>query len=118
MRFVLLCLIFAAASCGPSSELPDSEFHVVLGAPTTCFPSVADAITPLIERMKVRQTGESGVSEVRVTRREERVFVVDAQRWDSGDEGTNVFLERMILERESPESAEWCQTQVLARPTR
>jgi len=53
-----------------------------------------------------------------VTRREERVFVVDAQRWDSGDEGTNVFLERMILERESPESAEWCQTQVLARPTR
>ena len=122
MRIAPLSLALTLVACAQPppirDDLPDSEFQIAQHHDVECFASIDDSLIPLIQLMKARRTGERGVAEVRVTRRDEAVFAVDAQGWDSGDEGTSSFHERQIFERQNAEGAEWCRTRVLYRPTR
>jgi hypothetical protein len=114
-------VLVVVAACGPPplrSDIADSAFQVANHHEIECFGSLADALTPFTESMKVRPpTGERGIAEFRVTRRDQLIYVVDAHRWDSGDEGTGFFHERTIVERENTQGAQWCHTRVLYRPT-
>jgi hypothetical protein len=118
MRKALLGLVLAVAACSESYEpnvIPDSEFSEWTNQELVCFETVAEALAPLIARTKADLRGESGVSEVRVTRRDERTFVIDSQQWDSGHDDRGYFQQRQILQRTDSDDSEWCQTRVLGR---
>jgi hypothetical protein len=118
MRAAFLAFVLAVAACAEPidrSEIPDSEFDIRSSEDLACFDSIADASAPLIEQLRAGLGGERGAYEVRVTRREEQIYVIDAQMWDSGHDDRGYYHERQILERSG---ARWCQARVLHRSVR
>lgn len=125
MRLLILCLLLAVTAC--SREMSDDEFRIAEQTPDRgCFASITDAIHPLIEAIDLPSRGrERGVEELRVTQRDQRTFVVDLRRWDSGDEGRGFFRERLLFERldaaiveNGTDDAQWCHTNSMQRAER
>src|SRR5688572_30073442 len=112
MRIALLGLLMAVASCSDRWDDRDSAFDVSpQRGPASCFENVED-IAAFAETEKGRSRRERGVSEFRVTQREEGIVVVDTQGWDSGDDGRGRVRRRQIFERQA-DSTQWCQTRDL-----
>lgn len=118
MRIAFPVVALAVTACSApiqQREVPDSEFRTLGDQELECFGSIADAARPLINQLSPDLRGERGAFEVRVTRRDEEIYVIDAQQWDSGHDERGYYHDRQILERRD---SDWCQTRILHRTVR